>query len=81
MASACSAVVTELPKGVFMTTTPCSVAASISTLSTADPGAAHHLEPGRGTQQIGRDLVDERMAMPSILADDGLLLGGRGGPA
>ena len=37
MAMACSAVVIELPKGVFITTTPAAVAAGMSTLSTPMP--------------------------------------------
>ena len=37
MAMACSAVVIELPKGVFITTTPAAVAAGISMLSTPIP--------------------------------------------
>jgi hypothetical protein len=37
MAMACSAVVMELPNGVFITTTPRPVAAGTSTLSTPMP--------------------------------------------
>ena len=36
-ATACSAVVIELPNGVFITTTPRAVAAGMSTLSTPIP--------------------------------------------
>ncbi len=37
IAMACSAVVIELPKGVFITTIPAAVAAGMSTLSTPMP--------------------------------------------
>jgi hypothetical protein len=40
-------VVIELPKGVFMTITPCAVAAGMSTIVDADAGAADHLEASR----------------------------------
>ncbi len=44
MAMACSAVVIELPNGVFMTMTPFAVAAGIVDVVDADAGAADHLE-------------------------------------
>ncbi len=68
---ACSAVVMELPNGVFITITPAAVAARMSDIVDADAGAAHHLRassPPSDTSAVS--LVAERMAMPSYSIDD-----------
>ena len=51
-----SAVAMVLPDGVFMTTTPRSVAASTSTLSTPTPARPDHLELRRRGDHLGGDL-------------------------
>ena len=53
---ACSAVVTLLPSGLFITTMPRRVAASRSTLSTPTPGAADHLQRIGALDDLARDL-------------------------
>src|SRR5438034_114430 len=63
--SACSAVVTALPKGVFMTTMPRWVAAGISTLSTPMPARPMTLRLAAALMSLGDTLVAERMASPS----------------
>jgi hypothetical protein len=65
MAMLCSAVVTELPKGVFMTTTPASVAASMSTLSTPIPARPTTLSLVAALSMSAVTLVVERIARPS----------------
>ena len=52
----CSAVVTLLASGVFITTMPRAVAASMSTLSTPLPATANGLETRTGLQDGGIDL-------------------------
>jgi len=76
MAMACSAVVIELPNGVFITTTPRWVAAGTSTLSTPIAGAADDLEPGRGGQHLLGHLGGRADGEAVILGDDGLQLVG-----
>ena len=65
MAMACSAVVMELPKGVFITTMPLAVAAGISTLSTPMPAPPDHLHVGGRGDHLLVALVAERTARPS----------------
>src|SRR5580704_3119705 len=65
---ACSAVVMELPKGVFMTMTPAAVAAGISTLSTPMPARATTFSFLAALMTSAVILVAERMAMPSYLS-------------
>ena len=55
-AIACSAVVTLLPSGVFMTTMPRAVAAGDVDVVDADAGAADHLELRRGLDHLARHL-------------------------
>ena len=62
---ACSAVVIELPNGVFITTTPAAVAAGMSTLSTPMPARPTTFSFWRGGEHIAVTLVAERMARPS----------------
>ena len=64
-AIACSAVVIELPNGVFMTTMPRAVAAGISMLSTPMPARPMTLSlPAAATTSLSA-LVAERTAKPS----------------
>ncbi len=65
MAMACSAVVIELPKGVFITTMPAAVAAGMSTLSTPMPARpiTFSFLAAAITSLFG--LVAERTARPS----------------
>ena len=62
---ACSAVVTELPNGVFITTTPRWVAASTSILSTPMPARPTTLSRGAAASTSAVTLVAERTARPS----------------
>ena len=62
---ACSAVVTALPNGVFMTTTPASVAAAKSTLSTPMPARPTTFNLSARANNSGVTLVAERIARPS----------------
>ena len=62
---ACSAVVIELPNGVFMTMMPRAVAAGISTLSTPMPARPITLRPLACSRSLAVTLVAERMARPS----------------
>ena len=62
---ACSAVVTELPNGVFITTTPRWVAASTSILSTPMPARPTTLSRGAAASSSAVTLVAERTARPS----------------
>ena len=83
MAMACSAVVIELPNGVFITMTPRAVAAGISTLSTPMParpttlrrvGPLQHLrrDLGGGTHRQPVELADDRGELVLVLAEVGL---------
>ena len=65
MAMACSAVVIELPKGVFITTMPLAVAAGMSTLSTPMPARAMTRSLWAAAITSLSSLAPERMAMPS----------------
>ncbi|CAA9340896.1 MAG: hypothetical protein AVDCRST_MAG90-1940 [uncultured Microvirga sp.] len=65
IATACSAVVIELPKGVFMTITPRAVAAGMSTLSTPIPARPITFRPFACPSILAVTLVAERMAKPS----------------
>src|ERR1051325_5437033 len=62
---ACSAVVMELPNGVFITITPAAVAAGMSTLSTPIPARPITLSFLAAFSTSAVILVAERMAMPS----------------
>ncbi len=64
-AMACSAVVIELPNGVFITTTPWAEAAGISTLSTPIPARPITLRLVAAARISLVTLVEERMARPS----------------
>ena len=64
-AMACSAVVIELPKGVFMTMTPLAVAAGMSTLSTPMPARPITFNLLADAKSFSVTLVAERMASPS----------------
>ena len=69
-AMACSAVVIELPNGVFITMMPLAVAAGMSTLSTPMPARPITFRLFASSRIFGVTLVAERMARPSIVADD-----------
>ena len=62
---ACSAVVMELPNGVFMTTIPLAVAASTSMLSTPMPARPITLRFSAASRTFDVTLVAERTASPS----------------
>ena len=62
---ACSAVVIELPNGVFITITPLAVAAGISTLSTPMPARPITFSFFAFSRIFGVTLVAERIARPS----------------
>ena len=62
---ACSAVVTELPNGVFITTTPRAVAALTSTLSTPMPARPTTRSFFAASSTFGVTFVAERIANPS----------------
>src|SRR5690348_14130565 len=62
---ACSAVVIELPKGVFITMMPFCVAAGISTLSTPMPARPMTFRFLAFSRTFGVTLVAERIARPS----------------
>ena len=62
---ACSAVVMELPNGVFITMMPRAVAAGMSTLSTPMPARPMTLSFFAFSRIFGVTLVAERMARPS----------------
>ena len=64
-AIACSAVVIELPNGVFITITPRAVAAGISTLSTPMPARPTTFNFFARSSSFAVTLVAERMASPS----------------
>ena len=65
MAMACSAVVIELPNGVFITTTPAAVAAGMSTLSTPMPARPITFSVLAAARTSLSALVAERTARPS----------------
>ena len=65
IAMACSAVVIELPNGVFITTMPRAVAAGMSTLSTPMPARPMTLSRSAAAMMSAVTLVAERMARPS----------------
>ena len=65
MAMACSAVVMELPNGVFITITPRAVAAGMSTLSTPIPARPTTFRLSAAASTVFVTLVAERMASPS----------------
>jgi hypothetical protein len=62
---ACSAVVIELPNGVFITMMPFAVAAGISTLSTPMPARPITFSRVARSRIFAVALVAERMARPS----------------
>ena len=64
-AIACSAVVIELPNGVFMTITPLAVAAGMSTLSTPMPARPTTFSFLACSSSLAVTLVAERIARPS----------------
>ncbi len=65
IAMACSAVVMELPKGVFITMTPARLAAGMSTLSTPMPARPITLRFLAAARTFSVTFVAERMARPS----------------
>ena len=65
IAMACSAVVIELPNGVFITITPFFEAAGISTLSTPMPARPMTLSLVAAARIFSVTLVAERIASPS----------------
>ncbi len=65
MAMACSAVVIELPKGVFITMMPRLVAAGRSTLSTPMPARPITFSLSAAAINFSVTLVAERIARPS----------------
>ena len=65
IAMVCSAAVTELPCGVFITTIPRAVAASMSILSTPVPARPTTLRRPALARRAAVTLVAERMARPS----------------
>ncbi len=66
MAMACSAVVIELPNGVFITMMPLRGGGRDVDIVDADAGAADHVQPAvRRRDHFGVTLVAERMASPS----------------
>ena len=68
---ACSAVVIELPNGVFMTMMPRDVAAGMSTLSTPMPARPMTFRCLACSRIFAVTLVAERMARPSKFRDRG----------
>ena len=84
MAMACSAVVIELPNGVFITTMPAAVAAGMSTLSTPMPArpitfsflaAAMHVLVGLGGRADGEAVVVADDLEQLVLGEAGLDVG------
>ena len=70
MAMACSAVVIELPKGVFITITPFFDAAGMSTLSTPIPARPTTFRRVALVQQLFGDLGGRADGKAVILVDD-----------
>ena len=64
-AKACSAVVTEFPVGVFITTMPRRLAAGMSTLSTPIPARPTTFRRSAHSMTRGVTWVAERMMRPS----------------
>jgi hypothetical protein len=64
-AMACSAVVIELPNGVFITTMPCWVAAATSMLSTPIPARPTTFRFSAAARIFSVTLVADRTASPS----------------
>ena len=69
-AIACSAVVIELPNGVFITITPRAVAAGNVDVVDADAGAADDLQLRRMFEQLGGDLGRRADRKAVVVADD-----------
>ena len=65
IAIACSAVVMELPKGVFITTIPLALAAGMSTLSTPIPARPTTFRLSAFAISSAVTLVADRIASPS----------------
>ena len=72
----CSAAETTVDSGAFATTIPRRVAASTSTLSTPDAGAADHLQPLGALDQVGGELRrradDDRVVAADRLREVGV---------
>ena len=66
---ACSAVVIELPNGVFITITPLAVAAGMSTLSTPMPARPITLRFLAPSKQLGGDLGGRADREAVVVAD------------
>ena len=71
MAKLSSAVVTVLPPGVFITTVPCCVAASMSTLSTPTPARPTTRNFGAASITLRVTLVSERTSSAMASATTG----------
>ena len=71
MAKLNSAVVTVLPPGVFITTVPCCVAASMSTLSTPTPARPTTRNFGAASMTLRVTLVSERTTSATASATMG----------
>ena len=67
---ACSAVVIELPNGVFMTITPRGGRGRDVDVVDADTGAADHLQLLRLLEDLRRDLGRRADRQPVVVADD-----------
>ena len=65
IATACSAVVMELPNGVFITITPRAVAAGTSMLSTPMPARPMTLSRPAAARTFSVTFVDDSTAKPS----------------
>ena len=70
IAMACSAVVIELPNGVFITITPRAVAAGMSTLSTPMPARPITFRLRGAFKDLGRDLGGGADGEAVVVADD-----------
>ena len=70
MAMACSAVVIELPKGVFITITPLRGGGRDVDVVDADAGAADHLEGLGAREDLRRDLGGRADGEAVVVADD-----------
>ena len=68
---ACSAVVIELPNGVFMTMMPRAVAAGTVDIVDADAGAADHFQLLGVVEDFGRHLGGRADGEAVVIADDG----------
>ena len=74
IASACSAVVIELPNGVFITTMPRAGGGGEVDVVDADAGAADHLQAVGGGEDVGGDLGRRADGEAVVVADDRLQL-------